>query len=647
MKKYILLIAVLLISAGLYAQNNNSKSDNSKEGWLHYSLGLSYKNSAFEKSNPKEQRALLDKALEHFLKAAEDNDSLDIIYTQIGDTYLILNNLNSAISYFSKAIDYNNAHAEAYFKLYESYMRKNDLKNAAATLESYRKVNPNDVLNLFILGEHYYKLANVDASNIDLSQNCFEALLSVSHSDVGNEIYREYANYYLGNIAYFKSKFFDSIKYFENVLSINNHNTRAKYMLMLLYYDVCNFSEAVNYANQYLELVKDDSVACSVIGRVRYITGKSGYMSYLRKGSQAQKLSNSKTQKNLENLICEGLLMAINEEEGAEPFLVQLGKAKNNDIAIRVALSNIFKKRDDKPAAALELTIAGMLAFDSRNYNLADRFFREAIVLDDSMDENMPEIYYYLGVISEEAGLIAPALHYYQKLYKIKPSNELAIHIGYLHILRKQYDKALTSLRPVLKNDPKNPKVHFMVGICYYEKKQYKEADKYLIQAIELDHENETYYLYLAKIKEKDKNIAELVRVLEVAIELFPESPDVNNFLGYIYVDYSLNLDKGLELIEKALAADPTNGAYLDSLGWAYYRKGDYPRALEKLLEAERSDIKDPVIYDHLGDAYFKLGDKKQAVNNWKKALEFEKNSKIQRKIDEVKIDKDDNNDKK
>jgi len=509
----------------------------------------------------------------------------------------------------------------------------------AQALEDYRKVNPNDLLTLFTLGEHYYR----HLSNLEASRNCFEALLAINQSAAGEEGFREHANYYLGYIAYRTNRLADAIKHFENVININNQNARAQYMLMLLYYDACRFADAEKYAGFYLESAANDSAAFSIIGRVRYITGQSEYMAYLRKGTQPQRISDSRTQQILENFISQGLLMAIRGEPEAEIFLNELIKAKQNDISLRIALSRILDRNGNKQAAALELATAGMIAFDSRNYTLANRFFREAIVMDDST----PEIYYYIGAAFEEQGMIASALYFYKKINAIKPTEEMTIHIGYLYLLRKRYDRALTYFTSVIADNPNSSKPHFMMGILHYEKKQYKTAERHLLKAIELNSESEIYYLYLARVREKDNNIKGMVAILETAFEVFPESPSVNNHLGYIYVDYSINIEKGYKLIQKALRADPTNVAYIDSLGWAYFRMGDYEKALEKLLEATKGSIKDPIIYDHLGDTYFKLGQKEQAVESWKKSLELEENSKIQKKIDEVQIEKDDKNDAK
>jgi tetratricopeptide (TPR) repeat protein len=66
---------------------------------------------------------------------------------------------------------------------------------------------------------------------------------------------------------------------------------------------------------------------------------------------------------------------------------------------------------------------------------------------------------------------------------------------------------------------------------------------------------------------------------------------------------------------------DPTNGAYLDSLGWAYFRLGKYELAEDNLLKASQKINTDPTVHDHLGDLYQKTGRLKLAATNWERAL--------------------------
>jgi tetratricopeptide (TPR) repeat protein len=90
-------------------------------------------------------------------------------------------------------------------------------------------------------------------------------------------------------------------------------------------------------------------------------------------------------------------------------------------------------------------------------------------------------------------------------------------------------------------------------------------------------------------------------------------------------------------MIKKALEIEPNNGAYLDSLGWLYFKKGQTEEAIKELEKASAL-LKDPVIFDHLGDAYFKIGDIENAKNNWQESLSLEPaQDKVKEKLEKIK----------
>jgi tetratricopeptide (TPR) repeat protein len=117
------------------------------------------------------------------------------------------------------------------------------------------------------------------------------------------------------------------------------------------------------------------------------------------------------------------------------------------------------------------------------------------------------------------------------------------------------------------------------------------------------------------------------------------------NSLGYVYAEESINLDEAEDLIKRALEIVPDSAAYLDSLGWVYYKKEKFLKAKE-YIEKAASMLKDPVILDHLGDIYYKLGQFQEAGEVWKEVLKIEPQNKIvQEKIanlkDEISTTKD------
>jgi tetratricopeptide (TPR) repeat protein len=105
------------------------------------------------------------------------------------------------------------------------------------------------------------------------------------------------------------------------------------------------------------------------------------------------------------------------------------------------------------------------------------------------------------------------------------------------------------------------------------------------------------------------------------ALQLRPDAPELLNYLGYAWIDRGVRLQEALGMVQKAVAAAPRSGAIIDSLGWAYYRLGDYKKAVEKLEQAVELEAGDPEINNHLGDAYWMVGRKDEAVFQWKRVL--------------------------
>ncbi|MES2036007.1 MAG: tetratricopeptide repeat protein [Pseudomonadota bacterium] len=111
---------------------------------------------------------------------------------------------------------------------------------------------------------------------------------------------------------------------------------------------------------------------------------------------------------------------------------------------------------------------------------------------------------------------------------------------------------------------------------------------------------------------------------LNAALAQEPNEPELLNYLGYSWIDRGERLTEAMDMVKRAVAANPRSGAMIDSLGWAYYRLGDYRNAVEKLEEAVLLEPADPEINNHLGDAYWRVGRKVEAEFQWNRALSLD-----------------------
>ena len=116
-----------------------------------------------------------------------------------------------------------------------------------------------------------------------------------------------------------------------------------------------------------------------------------------------------------------------------------------------------------------------------------------------------------------------------------------------------------------------------------------------------------------------------------------------------MYADKDIKLDEAQKLVAKALELDPGNGAYLDSLGWVYYRQNHLDQAADELRQALDKYGKDPTVHDHLGDVYFKQGKMHEAIQQWEASVtemktaapseqDPEELAKITRKLESAKV---------
>ena len=122
---------------------------------------------------------------------------------------------------------------------------------------------------------------------------------------------------------------------------------------------------------------------------------------------------------------------------------------------------------------------------------------------------------------------------------------------------------------------------------------------------------------------------------LKEALKLFPDQPHVLNYLGYSWIDQGVHLDDGMAMIKKAVQQRPDDGYIVDSLGWVYYRLGNYPEAVKQLERAIELKPEDPTINDHLGDAYWRGGRTLEAHFQWAHARDMKPDPDELVKIDQ------------
>jgi tetratricopeptide (TPR) repeat protein len=189
-------------------------------------------------------------------------------------------------------------------------------------------------------------------------------------------------------------------------------------------------------------------------------------------------------------------------------------------------------------------------------------------------------------------------------------------------------DEAIDQLKEMAAEEPTRAGADMQLGDLLRGKKRFTEAvDAYdeAIRRFEGAGMPERWSLYYSRgiALERSGQWQRAEADLRHALQLKPDQPLVLNYLGYSWIDRGENLERGLQMIQKAVELRPEDGYIVDSLGWAHYRLGDYPSAVQYLEKAIELVPEDPTINDHLGDAYWQSGRPFEARYQWRRALQF------------------------
>jgi Flp pilus assembly protein TadD len=141
--------------------------------------------------------------------------------------------------------------------------------------------------------------------------------------------------------------------------------------------------------------------------------------------------------------------------------------------------------------------------------------------------------------------------------------------------------------------------------------------------------------LYMRAVDYEESNRwAEAEHDLQVALMKRPDEPELLNFLGYSWIDRGVKLPEAMAMVQKAVDLQPQSGAMIDSLGWGYYRLGNYSAAVGQLEKAVVLEPGDPDVNNHLGDAYWKVGRKVEADFQWRRVLTLDPTPKLKAEVD-------------
>lgn len=377
------------------------------------------------------------------------------------------------------------------------------------------------------------------------------------------------------------------------------------------------------------------------------------------------------------------------KNEKALHLVEKLAKIKPHEFSVLYSLATLYETVGKEKEAIAEYELARQCkTTELDNVFLADTLYRLANLYMQAgmMDKGVAcyksmfdlklvgdpaKIYYEIGQRYFEKNDVKTALEYFLKVQEANPSlNFVHFYLALCYDALNDYDHAVNEANTFLKKEPDNWITHYALAEIYGKTGRTLERDaevktmqEILKKSVDAGSKNLKEYFLLCQLYRDQHKIEEAITVIEgmklipldkvskrdvhyllanlyyecqrydkvedelqMTLSLDPNFHEANNLLGYFYAENNKNLDQSIQLINKALKAQPKNGAYLDSLGWAYYKKAqiegrvDYLLvALQKLQKAIQL-MEEPDIYEHIGDVQYSLGGWDEAIIAWEKA---------------------------
>jgi tetratricopeptide (TPR) repeat protein len=326
------------------------------------------------------------------------------------------------------------------------------------------------------------------------------------------------------------------------------------------------------------------------------------------------------------------------------------------DDAIRVisdAITGVKAQSAVIPSRQRQLAILyqqlGMLYRDVQNYSAAVYTFQELGHLGDEEDHRarllIMDTYRLAKDMPKALQTGREAMAKYPNDPQIRAS--LALLLGE----NQQTDEAVKLLQPGLNGSKEDRDIYLDLSQVYERGRRYSDAEQAARKAESFasdPQDNETAWLMLGAVYERQKQYDKAEEEFKKVLDVNPKNPQVLNYYGYMLADRGVRLDEAHDLIQRAVDMEPLNGAYLDSLGWVYFKQNKLEEAESMLRKAVEHEPHDPTIRSHLGDVYAKQGHMDQAAAEWEKSLnewhrslpadlESDKVAEVEKKLNQVK----------
>jgi tetratricopeptide (TPR) repeat protein len=649
-------------------QSSPHKGDRSA-AYYHYALAHMYEEmvTAYGRSD------LANKSIEEYRLAIDADPSSEFLTAGLAELYVKTGRIRDAVLEAQDIIKRDPKNLEAHKLLGRIYLRSlgdmpggggsdNVLKLAIEQYEEIVKIEPDSVDDHLLLGRLYrlnndmqkaeaeLKLAiKLDPSSEEAVTTL--AMLYTDEGDTGHALQvlasvpdaaRSAKLYAALGAAYEQRKDYKSaIDAYKHAIVLDRDNLDA---IRGLAENLLNDGQTDAALEQYRVIADANPEDAQTYLRMAEI--------YRRQGKYDLALENLKKADTMvpDSMEVPYNMAAVYQAQGRYEDAVKLLQ----DLLKKTEKSETSSSQADRNNRAIFIERLGMIYREQENYPAAVETFRKMLVLG---EENARSGYQEMIDTYREAKQWPQATAVAKEAVQKMPNDrDLRMVLDSQLADTGEVDKALSDARTMLRGGPEDREVYLRLGIMYTRAKRYKEAEEALGKAEQLsakpDDKAYVYFLrgdLFQRQKMFDQAESEFRKVLAATSPNDPQAAATLNYLGYMNADRGVKLDESLNYIKQAVTLEPTNGAYLDSLGWAYFKLGKYDLAEENLTKAAVHMGSDPTVQQHLGDLYQKTGRLKLAAAHWDRAVQewnktvpaevdAEAFAKVQQELDAAKV---------
>jgi tetratricopeptide (TPR) repeat protein len=636
------------------------------QAYYHFMLARRYK----ELAGVYNRTEYIDRAVSEYKQAITADPESLFLRVELAELYWRVSRVGEAIHEAEDVLktdpDYPDAHrllARVYWHMLGENQTdqnsKESLRKATQHMEALTRLEPSDTDSWLVLGR-LYKMDNQGQK----AEEAFKKALNVApDSKTGlsslAQLYFEQGDYagavellkkipesdldasLLGMLGYAYSKTHDFESAVANykqalVKDPDNQELRQAYADALI--DMGNTPAARTEFEKILKADPDDG---STYLRLAPLDRQEGRFDQARKELERAK----------------ALLPADNEDVPYQQALLE-DAAGNQDKAIEILLgllkSSELPEDQYTPAQlnnrAVFLERLGLIYRSQRKYEPALQAFNQIVALGKAQAPRGEQLIVDTMRLNHQLPKALDQVN--SAVQKFPDDRSLRILRAYVLGETGQVDEAVKQLRALMNNTPADRELDLSVAQVYSQAKQFAEAEQAANKALGYNskpEEQEYSRFMLGSIYERQKKYDLAEEQFKKVLAVDPFNASAANYLGYMLADRGVRLEESVKYIQKALELEPNNGAYLDSLGWAYYKMDRYDLAEPHLEKAARLISNDPTIHEHLGHLYLRMGKEALAEQEWERALrewpqaessdfDADQAASLQRELEELKL---------